>query len=89
MGVVDLGALADQLRRNPHHPGAPQLSPAFELHRPGTAAEESELEIRFADLCRSSGLPAPERQVWLVLEDGEEGPRRVARRARHLAPATG
>jgi predicted transcriptional regulator of viral defense system len=72
MGVLNLRALAEQLQRNPHAPGAPQLRTALELYTPDTAPTESDIEETFVALCRAAAVPAPERQVWFTLNDGEE-----------------
>jgi predicted transcriptional regulator of viral defense system len=70
MGVLNLRAIDDQLRRNPHAPGAAQLRAALTLYIPDTAPTESDIEDAFVALCRAAGLPTPERQVWFTLNDG-------------------
>ncbi|HWE09439.1 MAG TPA: type IV toxin-antitoxin system AbiEi family antitoxin domain-containing protein [Solirubrobacteraceae bacterium] len=71
MGVLNLRALVDQLERNPHARGAPQLRHALELYMPETAPTESAIEEAFVALCRGAALPGPERQVWFTLDGGE------------------
>jgi very-short-patch-repair endonuclease len=72
MNVLNLGALHDQLDRNPRHPGNPQLLRALNLYRPDTQPTESDIEDAFVALCRAHHLPAPERQVWFTFDDGHE-----------------
>ncbi|MGH2914151.1 MAG: type IV toxin-antitoxin system AbiEi family antitoxin domain-containing protein [Solirubrobacteraceae bacterium] len=72
MRALDLRALDNQLARNPRAVGAAPLRAALALHRPDDAPAESELEAAFLDLCRAAGLPVPERQAWLLLDDGED-----------------
>lgn len=69
--ILDYGDLADQLERNPRHPGAPRLTEALQLYEPARGQTESPLEARFLDLCRRAGLAEPECQVWLTLQDGD------------------
>lgn len=71
MGVLNLRALADQLRRNPHAPGAGRLRAALELYEPDAAPTEKGMETDLLALVRAAGLPAPERQVWFDFGDGE------------------
>lgn len=68
-GVLDLERCDDQLQRNPHHPGARRLREALALYR-SDGVDENELERGFVALVRAAGLPAPERQAWLRLDDG-------------------
>ncbi|HET8979458.1 MAG TPA: DUF559 domain-containing protein, partial [Solirubrobacteraceae bacterium] len=70
MGVFDLRALRDQIDRNPRAPGTAQLSAALALYKEDTAPTESETEAVFVALCRSAGLPEPDRQVWFDFDDG-------------------
>jgi hypothetical protein len=72
MGVFDLGALRDQLDRNPGHPGSHRLDRPLALYQPDTNPTESDAEDAFVALCRSAGLPAPERQVWFTFSDGHD-----------------
>jgi len=71
MGVLDPTALEDQLVRNRHHRRAARgLRIALALYRPDDAPTESRLEDEFVELVRRAGLPAPERQFWIVPDDG-------------------
>ncbi len=72
MQVLDYRSLADQLERNGTRRAAAVLRQAMRIYDPGQAPTESRLEADFVALIRSAGLPSPERQVRLVLDDGEE-----------------
>lgn len=69
--VFDLGAINDQLARNPTRPGARVLKAILHEHYIGSTLTESELEEAMLLLSRAVGLPAPEVQQWLDLGDGE------------------
>jgi very-short-patch-repair endonuclease len=70
--VFDLGAVRDQLDRNPGHPGGPRLETALNLYLPDTKLTESHAEDVFVELCRACNVPAPERQVWFAFQDGHD-----------------
>jgi predicted transcriptional regulator of viral defense system len=70
--AFDLGAIRDQLQRNPKAPGAARLQAALDLYRPEARPTESEAEDAFVALCRAHDLPTPERQVWFTFADGHE-----------------
>jgi hypothetical protein len=70
LGKFDLGALADQVARNPTRPGASRLRAVLDEHAVGTTPTWSELEEAFLALTRRAGLPRPEVNSWIVLDDG-------------------
>jgi len=69
--VLDLGAFRDQLGRNRCRHATPLLRDLLAKYQPGSAPTESELEEGLLSLVRAAGLPAPERQVYIVPDDGE------------------
>jgi hypothetical protein len=71
MGGFDLGALDDQLARNPRHRGTRPLRHVLEQHYAGATPTASELEEAFLALCRRIGLPEPGVNQWIDLRDGE------------------
>lgn len=70
MGRLSLPALDDQLARNPTRAAAAGLRAALIVYRPRQAPAESRLELDFLTLIRAHGLPEPERQIVLELQDG-------------------
>ncbi len=70
MQVLDLGALQDQLARNPTRPGARVIRAILEQHYLGSTLTESELEEAMLMVSRAVGLAPPEVQRWLDLGDG-------------------
>ncbi|HEY5431663.1 MAG TPA: type IV toxin-antitoxin system AbiEi family antitoxin domain-containing protein [Solirubrobacteraceae bacterium] len=71
MGRLRIRALDDQLERNCNRTAAANLRRALAVFRPRQAPTESSLEADFLALLRAHGLPEPERQVVLDLEDGD------------------
>jgi hypothetical protein len=71
LGKLDARALEDQLARNATTPAARNLRAALEALRGGPAPTWSEFEERFLALCRRAGVPVPEVNGWVVLDDGE------------------
>lgn len=69
--VFDGFAIANQLERHPRSSAAAKLRAVLDEYREGEAPTESNLEDRFVELCQERGLPAPERQVHVMLDDGE------------------
>ena len=69
--VLDLRKLEDQLARNRCRHSAPQFRAVLAAYDPGAAPTESGLEEAFLLLCRGTGMPAPERQVYIDPADGE------------------
>ncbi len=69
--VLDLRALEDQLRRNAKTPAAPRLGALLAEHVAGSTPTWSVLEEAFLALCRHAGLPPPEVNAWVGLDDGE------------------
>lgn len=72
MNVLDLRTLEDQIERNRTTIAAAKLRQALELYDPGQAPTESVLEEDLLTHLRAADLPAPERQVHITLDDGEE-----------------
>lgn len=71
MEVLDLAAIADQLRRNPTAPGAAIVAALLAGYDAGLGPTESGLEDDFLELVRAAGLPVPRRQLWVDPGDGE------------------
>ncbi len=69
--VYDLRAFADQLARNPHHPGAGTLRAILATHTAGTTATWSELEELCLEATRVAAVEAPEVNAWVDPGDGE------------------
>jgi predicted transcriptional regulator of viral defense system len=69
--VFDLRALEDQLARNATRPGAALIRTVLAEHYIGSTPTWSEFEERFVGVCRSTGVPAPDVNVWITLDDGE------------------
>lgn len=70
-GILDLGAIHDQLARNLTRPPAKRVKAILEEHYIGTTMTVSELEEAFLKLAREVGLPAPEVNAWVDLHDGD------------------
>jgi hypothetical protein len=71
LGVLDLGAIEDQLERNPTRRGAKVIRSILAEHYIGSTLTASELEEAMLVLSRRVGLPPPEVNKWLDLHDGE------------------
>jgi transcriptional regulator with AbiEi antitoxin domain of type IV toxin-antitoxin system/uncharacterized protein DUF559 len=69
--VFDLRALADQLARNPHHPGAGTLRAILDTHTAGTTVTWSHLEELCLEATRVAGVAPPEVNAWVDPGDGE------------------
>ncbi len=70
-GVLNVGAVADQLARNRTRAGGKNLDIVLHQHIAGSTFTWSELEERFLALIRGAALPPPELNAWVDLEDGE------------------
>jgi predicted transcriptional regulator of viral defense system len=68
--LFDLGAIEDQLERNPTRAGARKVRAVLDEHYIGSTVTESELEEAFLALCRRIDIPEPQLQQWLMLPDG-------------------
>jgi hypothetical protein len=64
--ILDGRALADQISRHPRGACLRRLTSRGRIDTP----TESVQEERFLALCRSAGVPEPERQIWLDPHDG-------------------
>jgi predicted transcriptional regulator of viral defense system len=71
LGKLDASALKDQLDRNAKTPAAANLRAALRALTGGTTPTWSRFEERFLALCRRTGVPQPEVNAWIVLDDGE------------------
>ena len=71
IGRLRLHALEDQMERNARRSAAANLRRALAIYRPHQAPTESRIEADFLALVRAHGLPEPERQVLIDLQDGE------------------
>lgn len=70
MQVFDLLALQDQLARNSTRPGATVLESVLDEHYVGSTLTDSEFEEEMLAGLRQAGVPRPEVQQWLLLDDG-------------------
>src|SRR5262249_19795936 len=68
--VLDLHAINDQLARNPTRPGAKAVKAVLKTHYIGSTPTWSENEERFLEITRGLGLPDPETNQFIVLDDG-------------------
>jgi hypothetical protein len=68
---LDLRALQDQIERNRTRRAARILKAVLAEHHPGSTLTRSNLEDRFLEGIRRSGLPAPEVNAWVDFADGE------------------
>jgi predicted transcriptional regulator of viral defense system len=66
MEILDGRALADQISRHPRGACLRRLTSHGRIDAP----TESVHDERFLALCRSAGVPEPERQIWLDPHDG-------------------
>lgn len=69
--LLDTRALDDQLERNRKRPSARNLQRVRDEHAAGSTPTWTELEEAFLSLCRRAGVPKPEVNAWVVLDDGE------------------
>jgi predicted transcriptional regulator of viral defense system len=72
MGAFDLGAIEEQVRRNPKRSASRKVKAVLDEHYIGSTPTESELEEAFLTLCRRIDVPPPELQQWITLPDGGE-----------------
>lgn len=70
MQVFDLFALHDQLARNPTRRGAKLLRSVLDEHYVGSTLTDNEFEDELLVGVRDAGLPLPQVQQWLLLDDG-------------------
>ncbi|HEY2259068.1 MAG TPA: type IV toxin-antitoxin system AbiEi family antitoxin domain-containing protein [Solirubrobacteraceae bacterium] len=71
LGKLDANALEDQLHRNAKTAAARNLRGALDAVRGGPAPTWSVFEEQFLALCRRAGVPPPEVNAWVMLDDGE------------------
>jgi len=68
--VLDLNAINDQLARNPTRPGAKAVRLVLETHYIGKTATANENEEALLAITRPLGIPDPECNKFIVLDDG-------------------
>jgi hypothetical protein len=68
--VLDLGAINDQLARNPTRRGAKAVKAVMRDHYIGKTPTWSENEELFLSITRGLGLPDPDTNQFIVLDDG-------------------
>jgi hypothetical protein len=68
--AFDLRALEDQLARNPYRRGVQVIRGVLAEHYIGSTPTWSEFEEAFLAFARAAGLPRPEVNYWIVLDDG-------------------
>jgi hypothetical protein len=68
--VLDLKAIEDQLVRNPTRPGAKAVRKVLETHYIGKTPTWSENEEALLAITRSLGIPDPDTNQFVVLDDG-------------------
>jgi hypothetical protein len=66
----DLRALEDQLARNPYRPGVQVIRAVLAEHYIGSTPTWNKFEEAFLAFSRATGLPRPEVNYWIVLDDG-------------------
>jgi predicted transcriptional regulator of viral defense system len=76
MDVLNLGAINDQLTRNPTRRAAKVVRNLLNTHYIGSTPTDNEFEDAFLGLTRSLGLPDPEVQYYIDPGDGD-GPLRA------------
>jgi hypothetical protein len=69
MGIFGLRAVENVLARATGRRGAGVLREVLSKYE-GPTLTDRELEARFLALCRAAGLPTPEVNVWITLDDG-------------------
>jgi predicted transcriptional regulator of viral defense system len=70
-GALNIRAVEDQVRRNPTRKAAKTVKAILAEHYIGSTATWSKLEERFLELARSAGLPQPEVNTFVMLDDGD------------------
>jgi hypothetical protein len=68
--VLDLTAINDQLNRNPTRPGAKAVRHVLETHYIGRTPTWSENEEALLAITRELGIPDPETNQFVILDDG-------------------
>jgi hypothetical protein len=68
--VFDLRAVRDQLARNRTHPGCRPIRSVLDEYT-FSGQSRGNFEPRLHDHLRATGLPLPQRNEWIVLDDGE------------------
>ena len=67
---LDLNAINDQLKRNPTRPGAKAVRYVLETHYIGRTPTWSENEEALLAITRELGIPDPDTNQFIVLDDG-------------------
>ncbi len=67
---LDLKAINDQLKRNPTRPGAKAVRHVLETHYIGRTPTWSENEEALLAITRELGIPDPDTNQFIVLDDG-------------------
>jgi Protein of unknown function (DUF559) len=70
LDLLDLGAINDQLARNPTRPGAKACKQVLATHYIGRTPTWSENEELLLSISRGLGLPDPHTNQFIVLDDG-------------------
>jgi hypothetical protein len=68
--ALDLNAINDQLARNPTRPGAKKVRKVLAEHYIGSTPTWSENEEALLEITRRLGIPDPETNKFIVLNDG-------------------
>jgi very-short-patch-repair endonuclease len=71
LGLLDLTALLDQIKRNKARPAAKRLQAVLEQHYIGSTPTWSELEEAFLAACRRAKLPTPEVNALIDPHDSD------------------
>jgi Protein of unknown function (DUF559) len=87
--LFDLGAVREVIGRGRGRRGVARLRLAIASHDPREERARQGLERRFLDLCRRSGLPAPEVNGLLMLSGGPVQPDFLWRDARLIVETDG
>ena len=68
--LFDMRAVDDVLARASGRRGASLLRSVLAEHHAGSTLTESEIEELLLAICRTAGLPSPEVNAWVALDDG-------------------
>ncbi|MDQ6606936.1 MAG: DUF559 domain-containing protein [Actinomycetota bacterium] len=70
--VLNFRALQDQIERNPTRLGAARVQALMDEYQAGMGATWSELEADFRAMLKPTGVPMPQVNQFIVLDDGED-----------------
>jgi len=68
--LLDMGPLEALLTRSTGRRGTKLIRSVLAEHHAGSTLTESEIEELLLAICRTAGLPSPEVNAWVALDDG-------------------